>query len=206
MARGRLIALEGGEGSGKSTQAARLAAALGAVATREPGGTPAGEAIRALVLDPAHGPLDRRAEALLMLAARAQHVAEVIAPALAAGLDVVCDRFAGSTLAYQGWGRGLDVAELAGLSAWAAGGIEADVVVYLRVSPQVAAARLAGRPGRPDRVEQAGGGFFARVAEGFEAQAAANPARWRVVDGDAGVDLVARAVLAAVTARPVVPS
>ncbi|HET9691851.1 MAG TPA: dTMP kinase [Acidimicrobiales bacterium] len=197
---GRFIVLEGGEGCGKSTQAARLAGALGAVLTREPGGTPAGEAMRALLLDPALPPLAARAEVLLLLAARAQHVTEVIAPALAAGRDVVCDRFDGSTLAYQGWGRGFAPEELAELSAWATGGLVADRVIYLRVSPGVAASRMAARGRRTDRLEGEGDAFFDRVAAGFEALAAAEPDRWRVVDGDGGVDEVAVAV--AVAARP----
>ena len=189
MTRGRLIVFEGGEGSGKSTQAALLAARLGAVLTREPGGTEAGSRIRALVLDPGLSPpLDPRAEALVMLADRAQHVAEVIRPALARGDDVVSDRFSGSTLAYQGYARGLDVAELARLSAWAADGLEPDLVILLDLPPDAAVARL----GRDlDRMEQAGRDFHLRVAEGYRALAAADPRRWVVVDGHGSVDDVA---------------
>ena len=127
-----LIAFEGGEGTGKSTQARLLAKRIGegAVATREPGGTAVGVAIRSLLLEAEPGPagLDPRAEALLMAADRAQHVAEVIAPALAAGRVVVTDRYIGSSLAYQGHGRGLGVDAVAALSAFATGGIEADLV------------------------------------------------------------------------------
>lgn len=191
--RARFIVLEGGEGTGKSTQAARLAEDLGAVLTREPGGTAAGEHIRSLILDPVLPVLEARAEVLLLLAARAQHVTEVIAPALAAGRHVVCDRFAGSTLAYQGYGRGLDPTELAGLSKWAAGGLEPDRVVLLEVPPDEARRRLVGRGGA-DRMEGEGPAFFARVAEGFRALAAADPDRWRVVDGDAPPDEVAQRV------------
>jgi dTMP kinase len=198
---GRLIVLEGGEGSGKSTQAALLADALGAVATREPGGTPTGEAVRSLLLDPDLPVVTARAEVLLLLAARAQHVESVIAPALAAGRDVVCDRFSGSTLAYQGWGRGLPIEELASMSRWAAGGLEPDLVILLAVPPGVAAARVAARPGGVDRVEGEDGAFFRRVAEGFAALAAADP-RWRVVPGDGPVEVVARTVLAEVAAAP----
>lgn len=197
--RGRLIVLEGGEGSGKSTQAARLADRLGAVLSREPGGTGLGERVRTLLLDPLAPGIAPRAEALLLLAARAQHVAEVIEPALAAGRDVVCDRYAGSTLAYQGYGRGLDVGELAGLSDWAASGVGPDRVVLLQVSPEVAATRLRDRGG-PDRMEGEGAGFFGRVAVGFAALAAADPAVWRIVDGDGPVDEVAERVAAATTA------
>lgn len=199
--RGRLIVLEGGEGCGKSTQARLLAASLGAVLTREPGGTPTGEAIRALLLDPALPALTSRAEVLLLLAARAQHVEAVIRPALDEGRDVVCDRFDGSTLAYQGWGRGLPVDDLSSMSRWAASGTTPDLVVLLRVSPAVAEARLASRPGGADRLEQAGDGFFTRVAEGFDALAAAEPDRWRgSVDGDGTVAGVAAGVLATVAA------
>jgi dTMP kinase len=194
--RGRLIVFEGGEGSGKSTQAGRLAARLGAVLTREPGGTVVGEHIRALLLDPTLPPVGPRTEALLMLAARAQHVQEVIQPALAGGRDVVCDRFAGSTIAYQGYGRGLDPAELERLCLWAAGGLEPDVVVLLRVPPAVAAARRVGRSGA-DRIEAEADGFFARVEEGFSALADQDRRRWRVVDGDGTVNQVAERVLAA---------
>ncbi|MGH9055598.1 MAG: dTMP kinase [Acidimicrobiales bacterium] len=194
-----MIALEGGEGSGKSTQAAILARSLGAALAREPGGTASGERIRALLLDPALSHLQPRAEVLLMLAARAQHVEEVIAPALASGRDVVCDRFSASTVTYQGHGRGLDLAELARLSTWASGGVEPDRVVLLQVTAAVAAARRAARTGH-DRIEGEGAEFFSRVEAGFAAMAAADPARWRVVDGAGSVDEVAALVLAAARA------
>jgi dTMP kinase len=183
---GRLIVLEGGEASGKSTQAVELARRLGAVLTREPGGTLTGERIRAIFLDPALTNVDRRTETLLLLAARAQHVAEVIRPALEAGRDVVCDRYAGSTLAYQGFGRGLAIERLAELSGWASDGLRPDRVVLLRVPREVARQRLARR-GAEDRMEQAGEAFFDRVAAGFDQLAAADPA-WRVVDGVGTVD------------------
>jgi dTMP kinase len=190
--------LEGNEASGKSTQAARLAATLGAVLTREPGGTAAGERIRALLLDPDLRSLDWRAETFLLLAARAQHVAEVIAPALRAGRDVVCDRFTGSTVAYQGYGRGLEPAEVVCLSGWAAAGVQPDRVVLLQIPADVAAARLARRSGRLDRMEGQGAAFFARVEQGYAAQAASDPARWRVVDGSGSEEDVATRVAAAV--------
>jgi dTMP kinase len=196
--RGRLIAFEGGEGSGKSTQATLLAARLGAVLTREPGGTAVGARIRAIVLDPdvGHG-LDGRAEALLMAADRAQHVAEVVRPALDRGDDVVSDRFSGSTLAYQGFGRGLDVDELRGLSAWATGGLEPDLVVLLDVAPHVGASRL----GRSlDRMEAAGASFHRRVVDGYRALAAASPGQWVLVDGSGSVEAVAGRVDLAVRA------
>ena len=191
----RLIVFEGGEGSGKSTQAALLAARLGAVLTHEPGGTEIGVRIRSGVLDPTVGiTLDMRAEALLMAADRAQHVAEVIRPALARGDDVVSDRFTGSTLAYQGYARGLDVEELGWLSRWAAGGLEADVVFLLDVPAEGAATRMKRAP---DRMELAGSAFHRRVAEGYLALAAADPARWRVIDGSGSLGDVEALVLKA---------
>jgi len=182
---------EGGEAAGKSTQAAHLAKALCAVLTREPGGTPTGERIRALLLDPAVPTLDRRTEVLLLLAARAQHVVEVIIPALERGRDVVCDRFSGSTVAYQGYGRGLDPEELARLSVWASAGIEPDRVVLLQTSEAVAADRLARRADGVDRIEGAGAAFFSKVDEGYRALAVAHPDVWRVIDGSGTEDEVA---------------
>ncbi len=195
---GRLVVLEGGEGCGKSTQAVRLAQRLGALLTREPGGTPMGERIRSLVLDPAAAGLVARAEALLMAAARAQHVAEVVAPALAAGRHVVSDRFTGSSLAYQGYGRGLPVDELRLLSSFATGGLEADLVVLLELDAAVVARR---RDRQPDRVEAAGPEFHRRVGEGFAALASADAERWVRVDGEGSEDEVADRVWAALTAR-----
>ncbi len=194
MARGRLIAFEGGEASGKSTQAARLAADLGAALTREPGGTDVGRRIRDIVLDPTLGTLASQAEALLLAADRAQHVAQPVEPALARGDDVVTDRYIPSSLAYQGYGRGLDIEELRRLSAWASGGLEPDVVVLLDVPASVAADRLEGR----DRMESLGEDFHARVAEGYRRLAADDPDRWVVVSGEGSVEEVAARVREAV--------
>ena len=190
----RLIAFEGGEACGKSTQAALLASRLGAVLTREPGGTAVGERVRALLLDPAVSGLDARAEALLMAAARAQHVKEVVAPALAAGRDVVTDRFSHSSLAYQGHGRGLPLDEVRRLSDWATGGRWPDVVVLLDLPPEEAVARR----GRPDRFEAESAEFHRRVEAGFRRLASAEPDVWRVVDGRGTVDEVAGRVWDAV--------
>ena len=195
---GRLIAFEGGEGSGKSTQARRLATELDAVLTFEPGGTEIGRAVRALVLDPAHTSMTDRAEALLMAADRAQHVAAVIEPALRAGRHVVTDRYVGSTLAYQGFGRGLDVDELRSLCRWATAGRDADVNVLLVVPYDESRARLAGMP---DRLEAEDRSFHERVAAGFAALADADPTRWVVVDGVGSVDEVADRVKAALDDR-----
>jgi dTMP kinase len=197
--RGRLIAFEGGEASGKSTQAARLASRLDAVLTREPGGTPLGETFRSLLLDPASSAMAPRTEALLMAAARAQHVAEVVGPALASGRDVVTDRFVGSSLAYQGVARGLGVEAVQALSTFACDGVAADVVVLLDVPPAVAAARVSGTG--PDRLEAAGDEFHAAVASGFTELAAAASDVWVVVDGTGAVEEVAARVWAAVRER-----
>ena len=197
--RGRLIAFEGGEASGKSTQARLLADRRGAVLTREPGATELGRRIRALVLDPGAGGLGARAEALLLAADRAQHVHEVVGPALAEGRDVVTDRFSGSTLAYQGYGRGLDLADLAWLSTWSCEGLEPDLVVLLDVPAHLADARQQGR--QLDRLEATGDSFHERVRAGYLALAAADPARWVVVDGTAPEDEVAARVWKLVRAR-----
>lgn len=190
---GLLIAFEGGEARGKSTQARLLADRLGAVLTREPGGTAMGERVRALLLEHGSGGsdiVDARAEALLMAAARAQHVAEVVAPALAAGRVVVTDRFSHSSLAYQGYGRGLPLDEVRSLSDWATGGLWPDAVVMLDLASDVAASRR----GHPDRFESEDAEFHARVEAGFAALAAEEPQRWRVVDGSGPVDEVAARV------------
>ena len=200
-ARGRFIALEGGEGCGKSTQAARLAARLGALLTREPGGTAVGERIRSLVLDPRVAGVDARAEALLMAAARAQHVAEVIEPALGGGRDVVTDRFTASSLAYQGYARGLGTAAVAALSAFATGGLVPDAYVLLDVPEAQARARRAAAGSAVDRMEAEAADFHRRVAEGFRALAAADPARWAVVDGCGRPDEVEDRVWSALEIR-----
>lgn len=196
-----LIAFEGGEGTGKSTQARLLADRLGdrAVLTYQPGATAVGAAIRRILLDPGTVGLVDRAEALLMAADRAQHVAEVIRPALADGRVVVCDRYIGSSLAYQGAGRGLGVPEVAEVSAFATDGLAADLVVLLIVPREVRDARLAARGGDgPDRIERAGPEFHDRVDAGFRALAAADPDRWVVVDGEGAPDDVAERVWAAI--------
>jgi dTMP kinase len=195
-----LIALEGGEGTGKSTQGRLLAERLGAraVLTYQPGATAIGASIRSVLLDPATTGLDPRTEALLMAADRAQHVAEVVRPALAAGKIVVTDRFSASSVAYQGYGRGLGADSVAALSAFATDGLVPDLVVLLVVPAGVRDARLAARGG-PDRFERAGPDFHERVEAGFLALAAADPDRWVIVDGDAPVDVIAEHVWAAVS-------
>lgn len=184
----RFVVFEGGEGCGKSTQAALLADTLGAVLTREPGGTRVGERVREILLDPGLAGLDARAEALLMAAARAEHVATVIAPALERGVDVVCDRFTPSSLAYQGYGRGLDLDTVRELSAWATGGLDPDLIVLLAVTTPMLGPTA-------DRLEAEGDPFHARVGRGYLELAAADPARWRIVDGEGTIDEVAQRVL-----------
>jgi dTMP kinase len=170
------------------------------VLTREPGATAVGAAIRAVLLD-SFDAVDARAEALLMAADRAQHVAEVVRPALAGGHLVVTDRYVGSSLAYQGHGRGLPLDDVAALSRFATGGLDADVVVLLTVPAAVRAARLLARAADADRLEREGGGFHERVESGFLALAAAEPERWVVVDGDGDLDEVAARVWAVVGPR-----
>lgn len=197
VVRGRFVVFEGGEATGKSTQARMLAERWGAVLTREPGGTHLGEVLRDVVLDPEQANLADRTEALLFAAARAQHVTEVIEPALAAGRDVVCDRFAASSFAYQSYGRGLPLEEVRSLSAFAVDGTWPDLNVLLVVPAEVAESRLGER----DRLEQVGDGFHRRVAAGFEALAAAEPGRWVRIDATGTIDEVAARVRDAVESR-----
>ncbi|MFN0146966.1 MAG: dTMP kinase [Dehalococcoidia bacterium] len=180
---GRFIVLEGGEGAGKSTLALALAANLRAsghevVATREPGGTAAGELVRALL----HEPLTPWAETFAFLVARAQLVHEVIRPAIARGAVVICDRFAASTFAYQGYGRGLDLAALRRANALATGGLEPDLVLFLDLDPAIGLARKHGedeaiRTGLEDLA------FHRKVRGGYTALAGASPpGRWLTFD------------------------
>lgn len=192
MSRGRFIVFEGGEGSGKSTQAARLAERLDALLTRQPGGTDVGAQVRGIVLAGSENGLVDRAEALLMAADRAQHVQQLIEPTLQAGRHVVCDRYIGSTVAYQGYGRGLDVDMVRAISGWAAGGLWPDLNILLEVPTEESRAR---RGGDSDRIEAAGEAFHLRVAEGFRAQAADEPEYWVVVDGTGSPDEVEERVL-----------
>jgi dTMP kinase len=195
---GRFVALEGGDGSGKSTQAARLAADLGAVLTREPGGTTIGGLIRNVLLDPAHDRMADRAESLLYAADRAQHIAEVVRPALAAGRHVVTDRSAWSSVVYQGVGRRLGLDAVRHINDWAVEGCWPDLVVLLDVDPARAARRRAREL---DRLERAGAGFHARVRAAYRDLAAADPSHWVVVDASAPAGKVAVAVRAGVRDR-----
>ena len=199
MTRGRFITFEGGEGCGKSTQARRLVAALkaegiDAVAVREPGGTPLAEEVRRLLKAfPSDVPCDR-SELLLFLAARAQLVRRVVRPALDAGRWVVSDRFSDSTIAYQGYGRGLDLALVRAADAFACDGLRPDLTLLLVASPEKAAERVRGREKAThvaaDRFDIAGGEFHERVRDGFAALAAAEPERIVSIDADGAEDEV----------------
>jgi dTMP kinase len=197
---GHFIAFEGGEGSGKSTQARHLAERLGgrALFTFEPGDSALGAEVRRLLLDQPDLDITARAEALLMAADRAQHVIDVIQPALETGRTVITDRFAGSSIAYQGYGRQLDAAEVEGLSRWASDGLWPDLIVLLEVSPRDAERRLARAK---DRVESAGEAFHTRVHDGFLVQAMADPDRWAIVDGTRSEEEVAAAIWEIVSIR-----
>lgn len=203
--RGKFITFEGGEGCGKSTQIARLAAflrekGLEVVVTREPGGTRLAELIRGLLKDEQRDPPTARSELLLFLAARAQLVERVIAPALAAGAWVLSDRFSDSTFAYQGYGRGLPLETLRLINAFACEGLTPDLTVLLEVDPAVAAARMRRREAatrtQADRIECAGDAFHARLRAGFRAMAAAEPERIRIVDANGTPDEVAARIRA----------
>lgn len=206
MARGRFITIEGGEGAGKSTQVRLLVAALGragiaALATREPGGSPGAEAIRRLLLEGDGARWDAVSEALLFAAARRDHLTKLIEPALDRGVWVVSDRFADSTLAYQGYGRGLAPADLATLQRFALGGFGPDLTLVLDVPAITGLARAAGRPAAADRFERLGEAFHERLRQAFLAIAAAEPARCARIDATADPDTVHRAILDALAQR-----
>ena len=184
MARGRFISFEGIDGAGKSTQHAWVVDRLRqsghtVVATREPGGTPLGEKLRALLLAES---MHLETEALLMFAARREHVAQVIQPALARGEWVVCDRFVDASFAYQGGGRGLDWKKLEDLTKWVLGDLQPDLTVVFDAPVEIAQKRLQAGTPNPDRFEQEHAAFFERVRAAYLRIARENPARVRVVD------------------------
>jgi len=201
--RGLFIVLEGPEGSGKSTQLSHLATRLSQlgrepVITREPGGTPAGDAIRQVLLDPSLtvAPLT---EFLLYSASRAQHVAAIIRPALATGRLVISDRFFGASIAYQGYGRGLELAFITELNERVTGGLKPDLTLLFDLEPQRGLGRIAAR-GSKDRLEQADLAFHQRVREGFLQQSQADPS-WIVLDATLPQEVLAEAVWECVEAR-----
>lgn len=205
MTRARFITLEGGEGAGKSTQVRRLVAALEATGlsvlpTREPGGSPAAEKIRGILLDPA-AKLDPPTEALLHFAARADHVTTRIAPALCRGEWVVSDRFADSTRAYQGYGLGLDLSVIETLYEIALGDFRPDVTLVLDIPVERGMERIGKREGDADRYERMDIAFHERLRRGFLEIAAAEPERCAVIDADADADTVFARIMTCVGDR-----
>jgi dTMP kinase len=167
--------------------------------TAEPGATSLGADLRAILLDPKKSSVSLRAEALLMAADRAEHVAELLEPALAHGRWVVSDRFTASTIAYQGYGRGLDLAELETLAAFAASGVEVDLNILLDLPVEVARSRM--KPGAADRLEHLGDDFFGLVREGYLSMAREDAAHWVVVDGTNAVSDIEKQIFDAVATR-----
>lgn len=208
VGRGRFIAFEGGEGTGKSTQVLMLCAALSrhgveAVATREPGGTPGAEAIRGLLLDPPEEGWNARAEALLFAAARSDHVERLIRPALERGAWVVSDRFLDSSRAYQGGAGGLGDEAIVALHAFGSRGLRPDLTLLIEVAPATVAERLASRDGGvSDAIGGRDSAYHAEVAASFRAIADADPGGFRIIDGNGSPDEVHRRVLAALGPLP----
>ncbi|WP_411342336.1 dTMP kinase [Sphingopyxis sp. J-6] len=202
MVSGRFITLEGGEGVGKSTQIRALAAALAergieSIVTREPGGSTGAEAIRALLMEGSDDRWDARSEALLFAAARADHVARTIRPAIERGAWVLCDRFVDSSRAYQGGGGGITDADIMTLHGFGSQGLLPDRTFLLTVGADEAARRLAARDaGGADRMGSKPADYQARLAARFAEMAASEPARWRVIEADAPADAVTAAILA----------
>ncbi len=198
------ITFEGPDGSGKTTQARRLveyfqSRGLPVLHTREPGGTAIGEQIRNVILSTHNLSIRHETEALLFSAARAQIVAELIRPALAAGKIVVCDRYADSTMAYQGYGLGLDLDALRAITRFATGGLTPDLTFYVDVPAEIGLARR--HRGETNRLDQKNVAYHARVREGFLKMAHAEPQRWVVIDGTRSVDEVQQDIRARLEQR-----
>lgn len=194
--RGRFITIEGIDGAGKSSQMASLRTLLEArgvvvVATREPGGTPLGEKLRELVL---HEVMHLETETLLMFAARREHIAQVIDPALAAGSWILCDRFTDATFAYQGGGRGLDPDRIATLAQWVHGSLKPDLTLVLDLDPEIAAHRLAKAGNAPDKFEREQVDFFRRVRAAYAERARAEPQRVFMINADRPQAEIAKSV------------
>jgi dTMP kinase len=196
--RGRFITVEGIEGAGKSTQMDVLRRFLDAkgipvVMTREPGGTPLGEAVRALLLNPENGGMAADAELLLVFAARAEHLHKVVSPTLESGNWVLSDRFTDATYAYQGGGRGIAQARIAALEQWVQGDLRPDLTLLLDVTVETGMARITAR-GQPDRFEREDGAFFQRIRDNYLQRAAAEPRRFRRIDASAPLERVSQEV------------
>ncbi len=205
------ITFEGPDGSGKTTQARRIAEWLGSLgrsvlAIREPGGTDIGDRVRAILMDRANTSLDPRAETLLFCASRAQMMAEKVRPHLARGGIVICDRFADSTLAYQGYGRGLDLGILRVVLDFATFGVKPDLTLCLDVDPYTGLQRRASDRGGMNRLDAEPIAFHERVRAGYLALAAEEPQRWVVIDAGAPPDVVERRLREAISARLAAPA
>lgn len=190
--RGRFITVEGVEGAGKTTHlpfihACLTGAGLDVLTTREPGGTPLGESLRRLLLEPRDDPMASDTELLLMFAARAEHLDKAIRPALEQGQWVLCDRFTDATYAYQGGGRGIDESRIATLEDWVQGGLRPDLTLILDVSVPVGMRRVHGR-GEHDRFEREDRPFFERIRESYLRRARRHPERYRVIDASGSID------------------
>lgn len=206
LSNGRFITLEGGEGAGKSTQAALLADALrqaghDVIRTREPGGAPGAEEIRRLLVEGPANRWDAESEALLMVAARRAHLVGTIWPALDAGKLVVCDRFFDSTLAYQGYGGGVSLAALETLHRLIAGDFKPDLTIVMDIPVEKAFSRIAARPESETRFERKGRAFHERLRQGFLDIAKLEPGRCVVIDASADPSSVQQAIQAALQSR-----
>jgi dTMP kinase len=200
---GLFIAFEGGDGAGKSTQAARLAGSLESrgltvLRTREPGGTPIGEKLRSLVLDHGHGHIDAHTEALIFAASRAAHASQIIRPALARGEVVLTDRYVDSSVAYQGAGRGLGTDAVRSVNEWATAGLQPDLTVLLDVHPAEGRSRRTAGDAAEDRLESEADEFHARIRQAFLDLAAARPDNYLVLEAGRPVGDIAGLILARV--------
>jgi dTMP kinase len=203
---GLFITLEGGEGGGKSTQAKKLGEFLttrgrDVILTREPGGAPGAEAIRKLLVEGASNKWDGMTEALLHTAARRDHLVKTVWPAIGAGKTVISDRFFDSTIAYQGYGHGLDLGMLRGLQKTALGDFKPDITLILDLPPRVGLSRAQVRGGTETRYESMALAFHERLRDGFLKIAAAEPGRCHIIDADHDIDTVHAAIVRAVSAR-----
>ena len=203
MSRGKFITIEGGEGAGKSTNIAFIRAQLEqhrlkVVETREPGGTPLAEQIRHLLLDNKTRNMAADTELLLMFAARAQHIQELIEPNLQQGNWILCDRFTDATYAYQGGGRGIDMARIAALEEWVQGNLRPDMTIILDLPVELGLER-AGKRSQPDRFEQESHAFFHRVRDIYLQRAKAQPQRYAVIDASPQLEIVQQQITAALT-------